>query len=84
MYDVTIHYWAGARDAARTNVEVVQAATVADALDVARQRHVEYEFGRVLAVCSLLVDGLSMTQEQTAEPLSGPVTVEVLPPFAGG
>lgn len=82
----TIRYWAAAKAAAGTAEEPYRAATLADALAAARERHArEPEFARVLRRCSFLVDGTPVgTRDHSAVPLPDGGTVEVLPPFAGG
>ena len=82
----TIRYWAAAKAAAGTAEEPYRAATLADALAAARERHArEPEFARVLLRCSFLVDGAPVgTRDHSAVPLPDGGTVEVLPPFAGG
>jgi molybdopterin synthase sulfur carrier subunit len=83
MSSVHFHYWAGARAAAGTATETVEAATVRAALaqaGAARDAH----FRRVAASCTLLVDGLAAHDADLDRPLDGSVRVEVLPPFAGG
>jgi molybdopterin converting factor small subunit len=82
----TIRYWAAAKAAAGTAEEPYRAATLADALAAARERHVrEPEFARVLLRCSFLVDGMPVgARDHSAVPLPDGGTVEVLPPFAGG
>ncbi|MEU1807198.1 MULTISPECIES: MoaD/ThiS family protein [unclassified Streptomyces] len=82
----TIRYWAAARAAAGTAEEPYAAATLADALDAARERHaLRPEFSRVLLRCSFLVDGAPVgTRDHTTVQLAEGGTVEVLPPFAGG
>jgi molybdopterin converting factor small subunit len=82
----TIRYWAAAKAAAGTAEEPYRAATLAEALAAARERHArEPEFARVLLRCSFLVDGTPVgTRDHNAVPLPDGGTVEVLPPFAGG
>ncbi|MFI0900850.1 MoaD/ThiS family protein [Streptomyces sp. NPDC020983] len=82
----TIRYWAAAKAAAGTAEEDYRAATLADALDAARQRHAgQPDFARVLRRCSFLVDGSPVgTRDHADVPLRDGATVEVLPPFAGG
>ncbi len=41
-------------------------------------------FSRVVKACSLLVDGVAAHPDDLERALSGPVRVDVLPPFAGG
>jgi molybdopterin synthase sulfur carrier subunit len=80
---VHLHYWAGAKAAAGTAEETVEAATVRAALDVAGHRRDE-RFRSVLSACSLLLDGVAAHEEDLDRPLTAAVRVEVLPPFAGG
>lgn len=85
MPTVTIRYWAGARDAAGVDTDVVEAATVAEALAIAAaDRPGDTEYARVLGLCSFLLDGRRLGGEARTAPLAGPVEVEALPPFAGG
>lgn len=79
---VSIRYWAGAKAAASVESEDIEAPTVADALTEARNRHPA--LGPVLPASSVLLDGVAVSAERRAELLTGPVSVEVLPPFAGG
>jgi sulfur-carrier protein len=80
----TIRYWAAARAAAGTAEEPYRAATLADALAAARERH-GGEFARVLSSCSFLVNGDPVgTRDHRSVELADGGTVEVLPPFAGG
>lgn len=76
----TIRYWAAARAAAGTAEEPFDGTTLADVVAAAGTAHGP-ELGRVLSVASFLVDGV---RTDPAAPLSDGVTVEVLPPFAGG
>ncbi|CAO5230464.1 MoaD/ThiS family protein [Frankia sp. AgKG'84/4] len=81
---VTVRYWAAARDAAGVTEETVEAATLGEFLEVAAARH-----GGVLPAllrrCSYLVDDLPTGRRDPAEVvLRDGVTIEVLPPFAGG
>jgi molybdopterin converting factor small subunit len=67
----TVRYWAAAKAAAGIAEEPYDAATLAQALDAARGRH--------------LVDGNPVgTREHETVRLAEGGTVEVLPPFAGG
>jgi sulfur-carrier protein len=81
---VTLNFWAGARAAAGRASEAVEAGSVAAALDLVLDRHGDERFRRVVRASSLLVDGTSTAGEALEEPLTAPVVVEVLPPFAGG
>ncbi|MET7639801.1 MoaD/ThiS family protein [Streptomyces sp. NPDC005438] len=86
MASGTIRYWAAAKAAAARAEEPYQAATLAEALRAARERHGgRPEFGRVLDRCSFLVDGSPVgTRDHASVELTEGGTVEVLPPFAGG
>ena len=84
MVTVSLHYWAGAKAAAGVDEEAVEAASVAAALEVARDRRKDLRFEKILAVSSILVDGQLARAEDLAATLTQPVRVEVLPPFAGG
>ncbi|MET8678480.1 MoaD/ThiS family protein [Streptomyces sp. NPDC004647] len=81
-----MRYWAAAKAAAGTAEEGYEAATLAEALEAARQRHSgRPEFARVLVRCSFLVDGDPVgTRSHGSVTLAEGGTVEVLPPFAGG
>lgn len=82
MPSVHFHYWAGARAAAGTAAETVEAETIRAALVQvgARSSH----FQRVLVACTVLVDGLAAHAADLDRPLRDEVRVELLPPFAGG
>jgi sulfur-carrier protein len=84
MTPVTLHYWAGARAVAGTEQETVEAESVRQALSLAAAAHDDPRYARVVAACSLLIDGLAVSAADLDRPLTGPVTIEVLPPFAGG
>lgn len=84
MATVSIHYWAAAKAAAGVAVERFEAGSVAAALEQARDLRHDAHFDRVLSISSVLVNGLVTQHSELADPLSGPVQVEVLPPFAGG
>lgn len=86
MSRITIRYWAAAKDAAGRAEDHVDAATLGDALAAVRTLHLdEPRFARVLAQCSLLVDGqpAGRRDPDTVQLVDG-ASVEVLPPFAGG
>lgn len=76
----TIRYWAAARAAAGTGEERYAGGTLGEVLDDVADRH-GAELRRVLSVASFLVDGVRCTR---ATVLVDGMTVEVLPPFAGG
>lgn len=80
----TLRYWAAARAAAGTAEEQTSAATLAEALLLARSVR-DDRFGEVLRVCSFVVDGAPVGNRDHAEVrLGGGELVDVLPPFAGG
>ncbi|MCY7365274.1 MAG: MoaD/ThiS family protein [Frankiaceae bacterium] len=80
----TIRYWAGARAAAGTSSEQTSAATLAEALLLARSVR-DDRFSKVLEVCSFVVDGDPVGARDHAEVrLAEGGLVDVLPPFAGG
>lgn len=79
---LTVRYFAGARAAAGgTSSEVVEAADLDSLIQLLGDRHGE-RLALVLKAASFLVDGLNR-HDRTA-PLPAGVTVDVLPPFAGG
>ena len=79
-----MRYWAGVRAAAGTEQEQVHASDVAGALQQVRARH-DDRFARVLAVCSLLVDGDPVgLRDPATVPLVGGELLDCLPPYAGG
>jgi len=84
MEKVSLYYWAGARAAAGVASESVEAATVAEALRMVVAARADPGFSRVVQACSLLVDGVAAHPDDLDRVLSGPVRVDVLPPFAGG
>lgn len=84
MATVSIHYWAGARAAAGVRSEHIEASTVAQALELARTRRADPQFDRVLSVSAVLIAGVSTRTADLDRVLDGDLTVEILPPFAGG
>jgi molybdopterin synthase sulfur carrier subunit len=79
---LTVRYFAGARAAANgTSSETVEAATLDDLTRVLSERHGE-RLSMVMKAASFLVDGL--TCHDRAARLPAGVTIDVLPPFAGG
>jgi molybdopterin converting factor small subunit len=83
---VTLRYWAAIRDLAGCTEERFAAATVADLLTTAGQRHADQRrFGPVLAMCSLLIGDRPLgTRDPATVALEDGSVVEALPPFAGG
>lgn len=86
MVEVTIQYWAAAKDAAGVDLESVEARTLAEALDVIVARRGDGERLRsVLATSSFLVDGAAAGRSVAADlVLHDKAVIEVLPQFAGG
>jgi molybdopterin synthase sulfur carrier subunit len=78
---VTVRYWAGARSAAGRAEDAVDADTVGELLAQVGTRH---DIERVIAVCSLLVDGVAVRRDEIERPLPADAVVDLLPPFAGG
>lgn len=78
---ITVRYFAGAREAAGLTSEQLSGpasvATLRGALTTAHPG-----LGAVLPRCALLVAGARVTSEEAEVPDG--VTVDVLPPFAGG
>ena len=83
MPPVHLHYWAGAKAAAGTAEETLEAPSVRRALEIAAAAR-PGSFSRVLSACSLLIDGVAAHEADLDRPLEVGVRVEVLPPFAGG
>lgn len=83
---MTLRYWASLRAAAGRTEEVVDGATVEDALALARHLHTaQPRFAAVLDLCSVVVDGNPAgRRDHAAIPLHDGSVVELLPPFAGG
>lgn len=86
MANVTIQYWAAARDAAGVAVESVEAGTLAEALDViVARRGDDGRLRSVLATSSFLIDGTPAGRHPASDLiLPESARVEVLPQFAGG
>jgi len=76
----TIRYWAAARAAAGTPEEAYDGSTLAEVLAESARVHGP-ELARVFEVASFLVDGV---RSDRSSRLADGVTIEVLPPFAGG
>ncbi len=80
----TLRYWAAARAAAGVAEEATSAATLAEALLLARSVR-DDRFGAVLGVCAFVVDGDPVgARPHDAVRLTDQSLVDVLPPFAGG
>lgn len=79
---VTVRYFAGARAAVGgVSSENISADSMDELLGALTERHGE-RLAMVLKAASFLVDGLACHDRQAALPTG--VTVDVLPPFAGG
>lgn len=79
---LTVRYFAGARAAAGRTEETASAGRSLDELvDELATRHGD-RLAIVLKAASFLVDGVACHDRQA--PLPAGVTVDVLPPFAGG
>ena len=76
----TIRYWAGARAAAGIHEEPYEGDTLGAVLDAAASAH-GTELARVFTVATFLLDGSRSGRDAM---LVDGVTIEVLPPFAGG
>jgi len=87
MADVTLRYWAAAKEAAGIAEEAVSAGTLAEALATATDERNERNarLRAILARSSFLVDGTPVgTRAPESVVLGDGSVVEVLPPFAGG
>lgn len=76
---ITVRYWAAAMAAAGVENEEYPPGSLSFVLAAAQAAHPDLT--RVLAVASVLVDGVPARPE--VEVPAG-ATVEILPPFAGG
>ena len=81
---VTVRYFAAAAEAAGVSTETLDAAdaSTAGALRAALVDAHGPELERVLVRCALLAAGVRLDDD--AAPVPAGVTVDVLPPFAGG
>jgi molybdopterin synthase sulfur carrier subunit len=78
---VIVRYFAGARAAARTAEEKVDAATLSELLSQLGDAHGS-PLARVLTSASYLVDGVAW--HDRSAPFPADAVIDVLPPFAGG
>jgi molybdopterin synthase sulfur carrier subunit len=84
MTSVSVHYWAAAREAAGCVSEVLSGETLGEVIEQAGSRHGP-ELRRLLGICSYIVGDRPVKREAAPNlQLQDGVTVEVLPPFAGG
>ncbi len=82
--EVTVRYWAAARDAAGVTEECLMADTLAAVIEAAVARHGQ-RLADVLTRCSFLVDEQPAGRRDPATVALRPGSVvEALPPFAGG
>jgi molybdopterin converting factor small subunit len=83
---VTLRYWAALRDAAGTTSEQVPPGRLDQVLATAVALHAATpRFGRVLAICSVLVDEEPVGgRDHRDVPVDPGAVVDLLPPFAGG
>lgn len=76
---MTVRHWAAAKAAAGVAEQTLPGGTVGQVLAAAVAEHPGLE--RVLAVASVLLDGLPAERDQE---VPAGATLEILPPFAGG
>ena len=75
-----LRLFAGAREAAGTDRDVIDGATVGDVLDQAEARY-GADFRAVLATCRVWCNGEPVTR---SDPVGPDDEVAVLPPVSGG
>ena len=80
MSRATIRYFAGAAEAAGTDEEQLDGATIGEVLAAARRAH-DDRLAEVLERCSVLHAGRYADDDT---PVTAGATIDVLPPFAGG
>lgn len=81
---ITLLFFARIRDAAGTSQADVDASTAGEALKIAAERF-GGEFSRVLAICSIVVDGEPVTKDRLWDVALRPdAEIAVLPPVSGG
>ena len=85
---ITVRYWAGARAAAGTAEDVLEATgelSLADVVARVLERHPGEQMARTVGVCSVLLgDQPVRTQDPATVVVRPGDVVELLPPFAGG
>lgn len=86
MANVTIRYWAAAKDAAGMPEESLEAASLADALHAAvARREPGTRLREIFARSSFLVNAAPVGRAaRETYTLDDGAVIEVLPPFAGG
>ncbi|MEU4572139.1 MoaD/ThiS family protein [Nonomuraea sp. ATR24] len=78
-----VRYWAAAKQAAGVAEETFEAATLGELMTKITENRAE--LARIVSRSSFLIDGSPVGKRPHDEvPLGDGVTVEVLPPFAGG
>lgn len=84
MSEVTVRFWAAAREAAGCAEERYATGSLADIVAEAASRHGE-PLGRLLQIASFLIDGAPAgARDPAGIGLVAGSVLEVLPPFAGG
>ena len=79
-----VRYFAAVKEAATVPEDVVEASSLAEALEAVRRSHGP-RFAEVLALCSYLVDGTPAgARDHATIVVGGGTVIECLPPFAGG
>lgn len=88
---ITVRYWAGARAAAGTAEDVIEAdattgeLTLADVVARVLELHPGDQMARTVGVCSVLLGDRPVgTQDPAQVVVRAGEVVELLPPFAGG
>jgi sulfur-carrier protein len=86
MANVTIRYWAAAKEAAGLTSENAEVETLADLLRLVVERHADRpRLAAVLGSCAYLVNEKPVGKRDPATvTLADGAQVEALPPFAGG
>lgn len=86
MANVTIRYWAAAKEAAGLTSENAEASTLADLVRVVVARHSDRpRLATVLGSCAYLIDEQPVGKRDPATvTLADGAQIEALPPFAGG
>lgn len=77
----TVNFFAGARAAAGRQQQVVEAGTLHNLIEDLTAEHGQ-PLGKVLGVCSFLVNSVAWHDRHASLPAGA--VVDVLPPFAGG
>jgi molybdopterin synthase sulfur carrier subunit len=86
MANVTIRYWAAAKEAAGLTSENAEAETLADLVQLVVARHADRpRLATVLGSCAFLINEQPAGKRDPATvTLAEGAQVEALPPFAGG